>query len=127
MAEMNDPWVWQEAKQFEPLPVGFYSALFKGVADFTLPQDGKPKWRFEWEVATGEHKGKIATALCDRNLNPNTLPGQLILGLLGRPIVAGENVRAAVEACKGKTCMVSVAPGPKGGKPQVRICGQPPM
>lgn len=121
-----DPWVVREAKEFKPLPVGFYTTLFKGVAEVTMPKDGSIKWRFEWEVKTGEHAGEQASALTDRSISPTTLPGRLIAGLLGRAIVPGENVKDAVDGCKGKTFLVNIAGGPQNGKPCVRSCGKPP-
>jgi hypothetical protein len=124
MSEVN-PWVVQAPKQTEQVPDGAYVGPFKGVEEVNLP-DGSFKWRFPWEVQTGAHKGKIASALTDRSINPNTLPGRLISGLLGRAIVAGENVKDAVNACVGKTFMVVVQPGPKGGKSGVKSVSQPP-
>lgn len=124
MSEAN-PWVVQTPKQVAQVPVGFYTASFKEVEEVKL-QDGSLKWRFTWEVKGGAEAGKQATALTDRNINANTLPGVLISGLLGRAIIPGENVQASVDACKGKTYLVSVQPGPKGGKPCGRTVGQPP-
>lgn len=122
-----DPWIVREPKaKFEPLPVGFYVGTFKGVEEVKLP-DGSVKWRFSWEVQSGEHKGKAATALVDRNINPKSQTGVLISGLLERPLVPGENVKDAITACVSKVCMVGVQPGPQGGKPQVRSCGKPPQ
>jgi hypothetical protein len=127
MNEANlDPWIVQAAKQQAQVPNGFYKSKFMGVEDFSMPQDGSLKWRFTWEILTGEHKGELASALTDRSINPNTLPERLISGLLGRAIVAGENVKAAAEAAVGKTYMVNVQPGPQGGKPGVKSVGLPP-
>ena len=119
-----DPWVVQAPKQAEQVPCGPYLSFFKGVEEFTL-QSGELKWRFVWEVKSGPEKGKVASALCDRSIRPNTLAGTLIVGLLGRPIVVGENVKEAIDGCKGKSFFVTVQPGPKGGKPGVRFCGEP--
>ena len=116
---MSNPWVVQ-APQTAQVPVGSYSAEFAGVEAVAL-QDGAAKWRFAWTVKTGPEQGKTASALCDCKISPTALPGQLIAGLLGRALQPGENVQAAVEACRGKTYMVSVMPGPKGGKPCVRM------
>ncbi len=65
--------------------------------------------------------------MCDRTINPNTLAGTLIAGLLGKAVVIGDDVKAEIDACVGKTYLASVQPGPKGGKPGVRSCGKPPM
>lgn len=127
-----DPWVVQEPKKpFEQLPVGFYVGMFKGVEDVkvkpTREGDTGERWRFKWEVSSGEHQGKIASALTDKTISTNTQTGVLISGLLGRQLVSGESVKGAIDACQGKVCMVGVQPGPKGGKPQVRSCGLPPQ
>lgn len=126
MSEAN-PWVVQPPKQTGQVPNGFYTGEFQGVEEFALPQDGSLKWRFAWQVDNGPEKGKMATALTDRSISPTTLPGRLIAGLLGRPLVAGENVQEAVAACVGEHFLVSVEAGPKGGKPGVRSCGKPPQ
>lgn len=86
-----DPWIVQEPKaKFEPLPVGFYMGPFKGVEDVKVtpakPGDTGERWRFTWEVQSGDHKGKVATALTERTINPNKLPGRLIAGLLDRSL-----------------------------------------
>jgi hypothetical protein len=47
--------------------------------------------------------------------------------LLGRALVEGENVKAAVDGCVGKTYLINIQPGPQGGKPAVRSVGKPPM
>jgi hypothetical protein len=120
----HDPWVVQEKKEFTPVPDGNYMTQFRGVD--VVQVDGKAKWRWTWEVQGGALVGKQATALTDQNINPATLPGRLIAGLLGRPLKAGEHVKSLVDACVGKSYMVGVQPGPQGGKSGVRSCGQPP-
>jgi hypothetical protein len=125
MSEVANAWVVQEAKKFEPLPVGFYHALFRGVEEKKLPS-GEDKWRFVWEETTGEHTGKIADALCDRTISPLNQAGRLIEGLLGQPLKPGDNVKSLVDACVGKPYLVSIQGGPKGGKPCVRSIGKPP-
>jgi hypothetical protein len=124
MVEQANPWVVQAPKQSEPVPTGFYTGPFQGIEDAEV--NAETKWRFVWEVATGDHKGKKATALCDRAINKNTLPGRLISGLLGRDLVVGENIQAAIGGCVGQTYLVSVQAGPKGGKPGVKSVGLPP-
>jgi hypothetical protein len=119
MTENLNPWVVQAPKQFAAVPNGAYKVFFKGVEDYTL-QSGEIKWRFAWEVKTGPHAGETASALCDRSINLNVLPGRLISGLLGRAIVVGEDVKEAIESCKDKTYLVMVQGGPKGGKPGVQ-------
>jgi hypothetical protein len=121
---MTDPWVVRDKPQAVPVPVGMYLVEFAGFEDKTLP-DG-PRWRWAWKVKAGDHAGQYATALTGCDIHPASAAGVLIAGLLGRPIRPGENVKAAVEGCVGKTYMVSVQPGPKGGKPAVRSVGTPP-
>ena len=63
------------------------------------------------------------------NLTPNTHAGRLISGLVGRPIVPGEDVNnlwAEMQQAVGKKWAVTVAPGPKGGKPSVQQVSLPP-
>jgi hypothetical protein len=106
--------------------IGFHVGPFKGIEDFKLPNSSELKWRFAWEVQSGSEKGNFATSVTDRSIDPNKLAGVLIAGLLGRPLVPGENVEEAVKACIGKVYMVNVQPGPKGGKPCVRSVSKPP-
>jgi hypothetical protein len=124
--EANNLWIVQAPKQITPVPVGFHTGAFAGVDDVKL-QDGSLKWRFSWEVKAGPEQGKVASALVNQGINPNTHAGRLIAGLLGRPIVVGENVKTAIDGCRGKTFLVSVQPGPKGGKPSVQSVGLPPQ
>lgn len=124
--EKVDPWVVQAPKQIAQVANGFHLATFKGVETIKLPTTGEERWRWTWEVQKGEEKGKIASSLTDCAINHNTLPGKLIAGLLGRPILPGENVQASVDACKGKVFLVVVQEGPKGGKPGVKSVGEPP-
>ena len=124
MTDCN-PWVVQAPKQFKDQPIGFHLADYQGVEEKPL-QQGEIKWRFSLKVKSGEHAGNIISALTDRDINSNTLPGRLISGLLGRELKVGENVKAALDSCIGKTYMVNVAAGPKGGKPGVKSIGKPP-
>jgi hypothetical protein len=121
-----DPWVVKAAKQTAPLPVGMYLADFKGVENYTLPGTADVRWRWAWTVATAEHTGKEASALTNQDITPNTLPGRLIEGLIGKPLVAGDSVKALVDGCTGKRYLVSVQAGPKGGKPGVKAVSIPP-
>ena len=115
-----DPWIVQAPKQTEQVPVGSYVSTFKGVTEIKL-QDGSQKWRWAWTVSKGTEAGKVASSLTDRTISPTSLPGILIAGLLGRQLKPGENVKAAIDACIGKSYMIGVQPGPKGGKPCVRM------
>jgi hypothetical protein len=110
-----------QASGADPLPPGVYFAVYKGVEPFSNEKvNGKLK--FTWEVASGTHKGKAATALTDRNLTPNTHAGRLITGLVGRPL-----------APKGASRPYSRFPHPRNSNPQTphawgfspQACGQP--
>jgi hypothetical protein len=127
-------WVVQAPKpKYEELPVGMYASEFAKVEEVVMDtkfitkagDDGK-RWRWSWCVATGQHTGKCASALTDKNLNPNSQAGRLIRGLLGRDLQVGENVKASIDACVGKRYLVQVAPGLRGGKPAVRSVNVPP-
>jgi hypothetical protein len=134
MIENHNDWVVQAPKpKYEELPVGMYASDFAKVEDIvmdtkyiTKPNDDGKRWRWSWSVATGQHTGKFATALTDKNLNPNSPAGMLIRGLLGRDLQVGENIKASIDACVSKRYLVSVAPGPRGGKPAVRSVSVPP-
>jgi len=120
-----DPWTMQAAKpKGEPLAEGMYLATFAGVADHMV--EGTAKWRWAWTVKSGPMTGREASALTDKSVNPNTLPGRIVLGLAGRDIKTGESFKAVVEEAVGKTFMVSVQKGPQGGKAGVKSVGTPP-
>src|SRR5436190_20076797 len=91
-----NPWVVQPAKAHNPLPLGMYMSEFKGVSDHKLAT-GEVRWRWAWKVTAGPNAGQDATALTDCNINPNTLAGRLIAGLVGKALVAGDNVKALVD------------------------------
>lgn len=123
-----DPWTVQ-ASGGSLLPVGPYMAVFQGVADYPLTKaDGttEMRWRWTWEVASGTHKGRTASALTDQRVTTATHPGRLLTGMLGRPLTPGESLRAAVDGAKGKPFLIRVAPGPKGGKESVQSADRPP-
>lgn len=120
----NSPFVVNLTKKFNPLPVGAYLGKYLGVENFDLK--GEDKWRWKWEVVGGEHAGKLATAMTNQSIGHGH-GGRIVTGLLGRELTHGENVKNALEACIGQTYMVTVAPGPKGGKPQVQFVSTPPQ
>ena len=120
------PWTVQ-ASGGEPLPVGTYYAKFLGVEDFSNPDKGVvDKWKWVWEIASGAHKGKPATALTDRKLTAANHAGRLITGMACRPLQPGEDVQALVTSFVGKTWAITVQPGPKGGKAAVQSATPPP-
>ena len=122
----NNPWIVQApSKGYEALPVGAYVGKFTGTVEHPL-QGGELRWKWRWEVTAGEHKGKEANCLTECKVNELIKSGRLIAGMLGRPLVVGEDPKAALDACMGQTYMVSVAPGPKGGKPCVQMVAQMP-
>jgi hypothetical protein len=126
----GNPWVVREQPQAVPVPPGMFVSKFAGWSDVTLPgqpPQGGPRWRWVWQVTAGEHTGRQATALTSCDIHPASHAGILIAGLLGRPLVPGENVQAAIQACVGQVYLVSVQIGPKGGKPAVRSVGKPPQ
>jgi hypothetical protein len=110
-----DPWT-VKASGGEPLPPGAYNAE-KGIAC---------KWKWSWEVLSGQHQGKVGGALTDRSISPTTHPGRLIAGMVGRALTPGENVKVLVESLVGKVFLIRQAPGPKGGKPSVQAADLPP-
>lgn len=129
----NDPWTVAEDKRpYEPLPAASYIGVFKGYADTTVKNphaNGReePRWRWTWEVSTGEYAGKAGSALTECGISPASAAGRLIAGMAGRPIRPGESVRQLVDSFVGKMFMFSVQPGPKGGRPQVRMVSPMPQ
>ncbi|QEL19417.1 hypothetical protein [Limnoglobus roseus] len=111
----------------EPLPVGVYFAVFRGVEAFSNDKV-QDKLTWTWAVASGPHKGREATALTDLRLTPHTHAGRLLAGLVGRPLVPGEDISGLwtdVQKAIGQTWAVTVASGPKGGKPSVQNVSVP--
>jgi len=108
----------------EPLPEGMYYATFAGVADHMV--EGVSKWRWAWTVKSGDMTGREASALTDKCVNPNTLPGRIVRGLANREIKTGENFKGVVDEAVGKTFMIYVAKGPQGGKAGVKVVSTPP-
>jgi hypothetical protein len=97
-----DPWT-VKASGGEPLPPGAYNAKFMGVVDFDNAEKGIAcKWKWSWEVLSGQHQGKVGGALTDRSISPTTHPGRLIAGMVGRALTPGENVKVLVESLVGK-------------------------
>ena len=89
-------------------------------------KDDGLRWRWTWEVTTGQYKGQMATALTKRDIASNTHSGRLIAGLLGRELKDGDKVKVLIDACIGRSYMVSVQAGPKNGKPSVQSVSKPP-
>ena len=121
----SNPWVVKEPNK-SGVPVGNYLARFVGVSDFSHQKIDGPRWRWEWEVTSGPNAGSKADALTPPTISPLALTGKLVAGLLGRAVAPGEDVQTAIQGCVGKSYMVTVSPGDKGGKPMVRFVGQPP-
>jgi hypothetical protein len=119
-----------QASGSEPLPSGAYIAEFVNVEPFAHPTDpklqNKLKWR--WKVASGNHTGREATALTDPVFKPTTHAGRLLAGLVGRPLVPGEDVGELWNTLQqqiGKRFTVTVGQGPKGGKPTILSVNPP--
>lgn len=114
-----------QASASEPLPNGAYLGEFVGVVPFSNDKIAdRLKW--SWRVVTGNHIGREATALTDTKLTPQTHFGRLITGMAGRNLVAGEDLTALVAGFAGKRFLVTIASGPKGGKPSVQSVSLPP-
>jgi hypothetical protein len=120
-----NPWTVREAGK-AGVPVGMYLARFVGVEPITNAKWEGERWRWTWEVTAGPHAGCKADALTQLDISPATQAGRIVAGLLGRAIIPGEDVQAAINGCSGRPYMVSVENGPKGGKPGVRTVAFPP-
>jgi hypothetical protein len=121
-----NPWTVREAGKAS-VPPNNYTGRFVGVESITNAKWEGERWRWTWEVTTGQHTGNKADALTQCDISPNTQAGRIVAGLLGRAIQTGEDVQAAINACVGKVYLVSVMPGPQGGKPAVRSVLPNPM
>jgi len=129
----KNPWIVRESGKREDLPVNqSYFVAFNGVEDCDIPlKSGEklPKWRFLWEVKTGPCAGKTSDTLTDRDISPNTLPGRLIAGLIGKAIKGGDDVEEMVKACVGQdyigTCKRGTGNPP--GKACIREVSKPPQ
>lgn len=124
-------WQFREAKSaYDEVPSAAYYARFLGVSDKEVtPVPGQPpetKWRFEFAISKGEHAGKKPACLTNRKLSANTQAGQIVAGFAGRPLKAGDKIPEIIQEAVGKEWLVNVAPGPQGGKPQIRSVSQPP-
>jgi hypothetical protein len=111
-------------KSSNVLEVGNYIAEYAGLTDTDV--SGDKKWRWLWKVVKGKASGRDASALTNREITTGSHPGQLVKGLLGREIQAGEDVETALKECVGKMYLVGYKAGPKGGKPAVREVGPVP-
>lgn len=111
-----NPWVVRESGG--GVPAGSYMARFVGVEDFRHDRIDGPRWKWTWEVVgSGPHAGKKADALTECDISPSKASGRIVAGLLGGgPIVPGQNVKGGIDAAVGKTFVISVGPGPKGGQ-----------
>jgi len=115
-----------QASGVEPLPNGAYLAEFISVAQFTNDKITEPRFKWAWKVATGPQSGREATALTDVKIICHTHAGRLIAGMSGHPLVVGDDVSSLIDGFKGKRFMVTISPGPKGGKPSVQTVSLPP-
>ena len=127
MTSESNEWVVNEAKVGGGIPDGSYIAEYSGTTEFTHEKIDGPKWKWIFEVKTGTLSGRQTDALTAKEINPNTHAGRLIKGLLGRELVVRENVKAAIESCKGKRYLIVVGPGNKGGKSAVQHVARPPV
>jgi hypothetical protein len=126
----NDPWIWQEKAERVALPEGAYNLTFEGVEDVPITLKSgevKDKWRWLWKVKTGEHAGKMTDTLTDKSISPKNQAGALIVGLLGTPPKAGDNVKALIDECKGKTFVGVCHKGKQGGQACIRTVSRPPQ
>lgn len=126
--EPNSPvWIVKASGGSEPVPNGAYLADFEDLKAFNKPElKLVDKFRWTWTIANGKHAAKKASALTDQEIKSTTLAGRLLSGMLGRPLIDGENVFALVNSLKGKRFLITIANGPKGGQPQVQSANRPP-
>jgi hypothetical protein len=109
----------------DPLPPGSYFATFESVVPYSNDKVTN-KLRWVWKVVSGPQTGREATALTDQKLTAGNHAGRLVSGMAGRSLQSGEDVSALLGSFIGKKYLVTVASGPKGGKPSVQNVTTPP-
>jgi len=80
---------------YESLPPGQYVAKLKERKEMPASAkfpDAGPSFAWEFEVASGEHAGKSASAWTPTRLTSQNNLGKLIARMLGRPMRSGEEI-----------------------------------
>lgn len=107
------------ASNADPLPPASYFAVFETVTPFSNDKVSD-KLRWVWRVVSGPHAGRESTALTDVRVTVHNHAGRLVSGMAGRVLQSGEDVSELLATFIGKKYLVTVAPGPKGGKASVQ-------
>jgi hypothetical protein len=105
------------------VPVGSYRAKLVGYKEMPPSQqfpDSKPSWAWEFEVAEGEHAGKITSRFTPQTLTTGNGLGKMLGEMLGRKIIGGEDID--VQKLIGKTYQITVGFNKTGTKTRVILC-----
>ena len=90
---------------------GSYLADFDGVEP-TMHEQFGPGLRWRFRVVDGPQSGSIASRVTGQRPTPGSGCGMTLAALLGRPLVANEEID--VESLIGRRYMITVAPTSKG-------------
>jgi hypothetical protein len=115
------------------VPEGTYLARFKGCEPLPDPRPGEPPrvgrdgkvmapgmaWRFE--VAEGEHRGKIADRVTGRTPGPKNIAGRLLVAVTGRALKDGDTV--TIDEYVGQVYRVTVVAKENGSGTHVSEMG----
>ena len=105
-----------EWKQGMPVEPGTYSAKFLGAKPFEISEGqyaGK-KWRWEFEIVSGEYTGRVVSGMSNRVLGKGSTAGRFMSGLLDRDLKPSDNVKAEMNSCVGKSFKVRYRKSDKG-------------
>jgi hypothetical protein len=97
-------------------PPGIYSARFLGLVKTSHPEYGDGA-TFKFEIAAGEHAGKVAVRTGKLTPTATNVTGRLIAQILGRTAAVGEKV--SLKDCVGKPYTIVVEKSPKGESTRV--------
>lgn len=93
------------------VPVGSYLGRFVGVEATTNDYGDGLTWR--WEIIGGPHAGHKVSRITTTTPTTKNACGKILSGLIGRALTAGEQFDVA--SCVGKTYLLCVTEGERGG------------
>jgi hypothetical protein len=93
------------------VPVGSYLGRFVGVEKVTNDFGDGLAWR--WEIVGGPHAGQRVGRITTAQPTTKNVCGKILAGLIGKPLSAGEQFD--LDGCVGKTYLLVVAEGERGG------------
>ena len=98
--------------EFEPLPVGAYSAIYQGAEDFDGESKYGPAVRLKFLIVGGEQDGQETDCLCTKRLTTKSKLTKFVAALKGGPLEKGETVD--LDEFKGANVLLVVADRSEG-------------